>query len=228
MRAGVLGTVTRIDISVNFHEARWRRDYTHVKPEDVAWPQFLMGRPDKGFDPRRLREWQLFRESTNGIPGLWMSHFADVVAWFMDDPYRATAVSHGGVFLWKDGRETEDVFHTLLTYPKGFLFSFSMSLTNGDGNRNDWHGSRGTLDQDRFLISGAGSRAPDRITEEIRITPESTNSHMANFLECVRSRQKPRSDIQAGMSHAVAVCLAAEALRQERKVRFDPVRLDIV
>ena len=39
VQSGVLGTVTRIDISVNFHEPRWRRDYTQIKPEDVAWPQ---------------------------------------------------------------------------------------------------------------------------------------------------------------------------------------------
>jgi predicted dehydrogenase len=228
VHSGVLGVITRIDISVNFHEPRWRRDYTQIKEEDVAWPQFLMGRPGDKFDARRLREWQLFRESTNGIPGLWMSHFSDVVAWFMEDPYPATAVSNGGVFLWKDGRETEDVFHTLLTYPKGFLFSFAMSLTNGAGNRNSWHGTRGTLDADRFVITGQGSRAPDRIENEIRIEPERVSSHMANFIECMRTRQKPRSDIQAGMSHAVAGCMAAEALAQERKVRFDPNKLEIV
>jgi hypothetical protein len=51
---------------------------------------------------------------------------------------------------------------------------------------------------------------------------------MANFLECVRSRQTPRSDIQAGMSHAVATCMAAEALARERKVRFDPEKLEIL
>lgn len=228
VQSGVLGTITRIDISVNFHEPRWRRDYTQIKEEDVAWPEFLMGRPGAKFDPRRLREWQLFRESTNGIPGLWMSHFADVVAWFMDDPYPAAAVSSGGVFLWKDGRETEDVFQTLLTYPKGFLFSFAMSLTNEAGNRNFWYGTRGTLDADRFVITGQGSRAPDRIEQDIRIQPEPVNSHMANFLECVRSRQKPRSDIQAGMSHAVATCMAAEALARERRVRFDPEKLEIL
>jgi predicted dehydrogenase len=228
VHSGILGKVTRIDISVNFQEPRWRRDYTQVRPEDLAWPQFLMGRPGSEVNLRRWREWQLFKESTNGIPGLWMSHFADVVAWFMQDPYPATAVANGGVFLWNDGREVEDVFQAALTYPKGFLFTFAMSLTNEAGNRNLWHGTNGTLDADRFLITGAGSRRPERIDREISIGEEPVTSHMADFLDCIRSRRQPRGNIESGMSHAVAGCMAAEALAQGRRIGFDPAKLELV
>jgi hypothetical protein len=102
-----------------------------------------------------------------------------------------------------------------------------MSLTNSEGNRNHWYGTRGTLDMDRFLITGAGTTAEDRVKEEIRIRPEEVNSHMANFLECVRSRQQPRADIQAGFSHAVAGCMAAVAMKERREVRFDPARVEM-
>lgn len=228
VRSGVLGQVTRVEFSVNFQEPRWRRDYTHIRPEDVAWPQFLMHRPSRPFDARRFREWQLFRDYTNGIAGLWMCHFIDLVPWFLDDPYPAGAVANGGVYLWKDGRETSDVFHALLDYPKGFLVSFAMSLTNGARNRNLWFGTRGTLDLDAMKITGEGSRMPDRITEEIEVPAEPVNSHMENFLECVRTRATPRADIQAGFSHAVACCMAGLALDHGRKVRFDRERLEII
>lgn len=228
VRSGVLGQVTRVEFSVNFQEPRWRRDYTHIRPEDVAWPQFLMHRPPRPFDARRFREWQLFRDYTNGIPGLWMSHFIDLVPWFLDDPYPAGAVANGGVYLWKDGRETSDVFHALLDYPKGFLVSFAMSLTNAARNRNLWFGTRGTLDLDAAKITGEGSRMPDRITEEIEVPAEPVNSHMENFLECVRTRATTRADIQAGFSHAVACCMAGLSLDYGRKVRFDRDKLEII
>jgi predicted dehydrogenase len=228
VQAGALGQVTRIDVSVNFQEPRWRRDYSAVQPAEVAWEQFLMHLPRRPFDARRLREWQLFSDYTNGIPGLWMSHFSDVVHWFMQDPYPAGAVANGGVFLWKDGRETSDVFHALLDYPKGFLFSFAMSLTNAAGDRNLWHGTRGTLDLDALTISGAGSRMPDRIQESTRIQPEKVTSHLEDFLECVRQRSTPRADIQAGFSHAVAGIMASEALRTGRRIRFDRERLELI
>ena len=228
VRSGILGQVTRVEFSVNFQEPRWRRDYTHIRPEDVAWPQFLMHRPSRPFDARRFREWQLFRDYTNGIAGLWMCHFIDLVPWFLDDPYPAGAVANGGVYLWKDGRETSDVFHALLDYPKGFLVSFSMSLTNAAGNRNLWFGTRGTLDADAMKITGEGSRMPDRLTEEIKVPEVPMNSHMENFLECVRTRGTPRADIQAGFSHAVAVCMAGLALDLGKKIRFDGDKLELI
>ena len=228
VQSGVLGKITRVDISVNFQEPRWRRDYTQVVESDVAWDQFLFNRPKRGYDPRRLREWQLFRDYTNGISGLWMCHFIDIVHWFLDDPYPAGAVANGGVFLWQDGRETSDVFHALLDYPKGFLVSFAMSLTNSAGNRNLWHGTRGTLDCDRWTISGEGARGPDRLEQVSKVQAAPSSSHMRNFLECVRSRQTPNADIQAGFSHAVAGCMAAQALETGRKMRFDRAALAIV
>jgi hypothetical protein len=51
---------------------------------------------------------------------------------------------------------------------------------------------------------------------------------MHNFLECVRSRQTPRADVQAGFSHAVAAIMCSEALAKGRRMRFDRDRLEIV
>lgn len=228
IQSGVLGEITRINVSVNFQEPRWRRDYSKVARQEVDWNSFVMHRPAKPYDARLLREWQLFSYNTNGIAGLWMSHYSDVVHWFMQDPYPASAVANGGVFLWKDGRETSDVFEAVLTYPKGFLFTFAMSLTNADGNVNLWHGTKGTLDPDNLVLSGAGSSRKDRIGEVIKIQPDQVSSHMHNFLECVRGRTTPRADIQAGFSHAVAGTMASTALAEGRRVRFDRDRLELV
>lgn len=228
LQQGVLGQVTRIDMEVNFHQARWRRVYAGIHAQDVDWPRFLFGRSDRPFDPRRLREWQLFRDYTNGLPGLWMSHFIDLVPWFLNTPYPRSAVASGGVFLWKDGRETEDVFQALLEYPNDCLVRWAMSLTNAAPNRNQWFGTRGMLDCDTLKITGEGSTGTDRIPTEIGIERVETDTHMQNFLRCVRSRRTPRADIQAGFSHAVAGIMAAEARRTGRRVLFDADRLEIV
>jgi predicted dehydrogenase len=228
MRSGALGKVTRVDMEVNFHEARWRRDYTGIAERDIDWPRFLFGRSDRPFDARRFREWQLFRDYTNGLPGLWMSHFIDMVPWFLGTPYPQSVVASGGVYLWKDGRETEDVFQALLEYPEDCLVHWAMSLTNASGARNEWYGTRGVLDAEALRVTGAGSKQRDRITEEIHIEKEPVESHMENFLRSVRSRRTPRADIQAGFSHAVAGCMAAEALRTGRRVRFDAGRLEML
>ena len=227
LHAGVLGKVTRAESVFNFHEARWARPYADVRPEDVAWEYFLKENKQRPFDARRLRQWQLFSEFTSGIAGLWMSHLVDVAHWFSGQPYPKSAVTQGGVYLWKDGRETCDVFYSLLEYPRDFLFCWSMNLTNSAGSRDQWFGSLGILDMNAKLISGEGSADPNRIREQIKLEPAAVNSHMANFLECVRGRRQPRADIQAGFSHAVAGIMSARALRERRLVSFDEERLEI-
>ena len=228
VRSGVLGKITRIEAEYNFYEPRWRRDFSEIRQENIDWPAYLFDRSDRPFDARRFRQWQLFSDYTNGIPGLWMSHLVDLVHWFMDERYPLTAVASGGVYLWKDGRETSDVFRAVLEYPKGFQFTFAMSLTNSGGNRNLWFGTRGTLDADALRITGDGSKDPDRIQQEIRIEGEPVESHMVNWLRCLRSRETPRADIQAGFSHTVAGSITAEALRTGRRVRFDSQALESV
>ena len=228
VQSGVLGTITRIDLAVNFQEPRWRRDYSKVKPEDVDWKRFLMHRRDRPFDARQFMEWQLFRDYTNGIAGLWMCHYINLVHWMMQDPYPASAVASGGVYLWKDGRQTSDVFQALFSYPKGFHVSFEMSLTNESADRNLWFGTRGVLDLDAKIISGMGSKRPDKLAGQTRIEAELTTSHMQDFLDCIRTRRAPRSDVQAGFSHAVAGCMATAAMETGRTVRFDPQKLAIL
>jgi hypothetical protein len=91
VQSGKIGKIARVEMAVNFHEAHRQRDLTNVKQEDVDWEAFQFGGRITGpFDPRKLREWQLFRETTNGIAGLWMSHPIDLAPWYL---------------LWKDGRQ---------------------------------------------------------------------------------------------------------------------------
>jgi predicted dehydrogenase len=228
IRGGLIGKITRVDVEYHFQEPRWRRDYHMIKAEDIDWEAFRFGRIQKNFDARLFREWQLFEDTTNGIPGLWMSHFIDLVAWFLDDPYPSGVVAAGGVYLWKDGRETSDVYHALLEYPKDCLVSFAMSLTNGAGARNLWFGTKGTLDADALKATPLGSKEPGRLEKEVTFEKRAVEPHLVNWLRCLRTRQAPRADLQAGFSHAVAVCMAAEALRTERKVRFDAKRLEML
>lgn len=227
LREGIIGKITRADVQVHFQEPRWRRDFHMVKAEEIDWEAFDFGRKLGQFDARKWREWQLFTPLSNGIPGLWMSHLADLAHWFLDDPYPRSVVASGGVYLWKDGRETSDVFHALLDYPKDCLFSFAMSLTNSAGSRNLWFGTKGTFDGDQLVFLPEGSRDPDRLTEVRKVERTRLNSHTENWLQCIRSRETPRADIQAGFSHAVAGCMAAEALKTGRRITFDPGKLEM-
>ncbi|MCQ3980370.1 MAG: hypothetical protein DPW09_43715 [Anaerolineae bacterium] len=84
----------------------------------------------------------------------------------------------------------------------------------------------GIFDGDRLVFLPEGSRNPDRLAEPRKIEPSRLNSHTDNWLQCLRSRQTPRADIQAGFSHAVAGTMAAAALETGRRITFDPGKLE--
>jgi predicted dehydrogenase len=59
-------------------------------------------------------------------------------------------------------------------------------------------------------------------------TSEQFLRHVRNFLDCVKSREEPASDLESGHRVATACHLANIALRVGRKVRWDAAREEII
>jgi predicted dehydrogenase len=159
---------------------------------------------------------------TNGISGLWMAHLVDVAHMITGAAHPTSATAHGGVYVWKEDREHTDTFHALIDYPQGFLFSWGMGLANGAGTHYTVHGTRGTMDLHKWTVSGEGGEGEDKIKEVTKIEPENDEQHMANWLSCLRSRQRPNADIGYGYAHSVATIMAAAALESGRRKKYDP------
>jgi predicted dehydrogenase len=223
--SGVLGQVSRVSAAMYFHEARWARNLSNCQAADVDWDAFLLDLPKRPFEPKLLRQWQLYRETSNGLPGLWMTHYADAVHFVTGATYPSSAVAHGGVYVWKDGRQTSDTFHALLEYPEGFLFDWGMGLGNSAGVHFTIHGTQGTMDLEKWTVSPEGGR--NSSIQAGPIPREPSQSHMGNWLECLRSRQRPNADIQLGHQHAVATIMTAMALQTGQRQRYDPAKRTI-
>lgn len=220
IQSGRLGKVSRISAANCFNEPRWARDYSNCKAEDVDWDAYLFNRPKVAFDPRLLRQWHLFKMCTNGISGLWMSHLVDAAANVTGASYPNSAVALGGIYVWKDGREHTDVFHALLDYPEGFLFDWAMCLTNASGTHYTIHGQNGTIDMEELTYSGDGGVGDKKIqVGKLENIPD--ENHMADWLDCIRSRQKPAADIEIGHQHAVATIMAAQSLETGLRTTYD-------
>ncbi|MBE7500312.1 MAG: Gfo/Idh/MocA family oxidoreductase [Verrucomicrobiales bacterium] len=220
--SGVLGPLSRVSAAMYFHEPRWARDVSDCHAPDVDWDAFLLHLLPRAFDARLLRQWQLFRDTSNGLPGLWMTHYADAVHLVTGARYPTSAVAHGGVYVWKDGRDTTDTFHALLEYPEGFLFDWGMGLGNSAGVHFTLHGTLGTLDLERWRLSPEGGRNTTLQAGPVPAEPD--QSHMDNWLACLRTRERPNADIQFGHQHTVATVMAARALESGQRQRYDPAQ----
>lgn len=218
--SGQLGPITRISAANCFNEPRWARAFDNCKAEDVDWDAYLFNRPKVAFDPRLLRRWHFYKTFTNGISGLWMSHLVDAATNMMNASYPNSAVALGGIYLWKDGREHTDVFHALLDYPEGFLFDWCMGLTNSAGTHCTVHGRNGTLDPEKLAYSGDGGAGDAKLADGT-LDAIPNESHMGNWIDCIRSRKRPNADIEFGHQHAAATIMAANALESGQRMRYD-------
>jgi predicted dehydrogenase len=247
VRSGALGDISKVEIVWNYHGPRWRGrpQVKQIREQDTDWNKWLLTKPPRPFDPQLYFEFRLYKEFSSGIPDQWMSHGIDLVHWFMNDNFPKSAVAHGGVFAWHDGRENADTFETLLEYPKGFLVSYSTSFGNDAPSFTRYMGKKATL----FNIGGEGSPRYQLVEEkgtheddvdvdrkrqskfillpgETQIPPmgidDLSTEHMANWFECMRSRQQPHATVHNGFAHSVACMMAAESYFSGKKMYWDP------
>ena len=245
-RSGALGDVSKVEIVWNYHGPRWRGrpEVKQIREQDTDWKAWLLTKPARPFDPQMYFEFRLYKEFSSGIPDQWMSHAIDMVHWFMDDNFPKSVVSHGGVFAWRDGRETADTFETLLEYPKGFLVSYSTSFGNDAPSFTRYMGKKASLINDggegspRYrLVEEKGTHEDDaeidrkrqskfvQLPGETNLPPlgidDLTTEHMANWFECMRSREQPHATVHNGFAHSVACTMAAQSYWTGKKVFWD-------
>ena len=58
---------------------------------------------------------------------------------------------------------------------------------------------------------------------EVKLECEKRETHMMNFLTCVRSRQKPVLDALTGYKAQVAISLSVQSYREGRVLYFDEI-----
>lgn len=250
---GVLGEVTKYEIAWNYHGPRWRGrpEVKQIREQDTDWRAWLMNKPSRPFDPQLYFEYRLYKDFSSGIADQWMSHGIDLVHYFMDEKYPESVVANGGIFAWHDGRENPDTFQALLTYPKGFLVSYSTSFGNDATGYTRIMGKKATLyntggeGSPRWkIVDEVGNHEDDRNVEEKRksrdiLLPGDTSlppteiadedlSHITNWFDCLRSRKQPNATVHHGFSHSVACIMAAKSYWSGKKMYFDPASESIV
>jgi predicted dehydrogenase len=137
-------------------------------------------------------------------------------------------VAAGGVYHYKDGRTAPDTINVLLEYPSQWTATFEATLAPGvTGEAVEFCGTEGKLwiARSHFVYTPAG-RNPQSV--EVRSQRDQTIDHVENFLECVRSRKQPLGDVYIGHRSAQASHLGNIAYLQKRRLKFDPVREEIL
>jgi predicted dehydrogenase len=237
LQQGIIGKITMVESWMSRNTPHGVGQWVRAVPSDcnaqnLSWPAFLNGRHDRPCDPYKFINWRLFWEFSGGNITENMVH---QIAWIMtalDLPVPLAAYMSGGVYSEKDGREVPDTITVTLDFPNDLVVTWRSTFSNSHyGLGEHILGSDGTLEH----IADVTDMVTGRSASSIRYYPEKANrpggtaltgeatnqNHMANFIDCVRSRQKPNAPVEIGYRSAIAAHMANIAYRQKQRVTLE-------
>jgi predicted dehydrogenase len=224
IRNGGIGKIHKVHLTWNRNSERARRGTSHVDPKLVDWKAFLGNAPEQPFDDYRFRNWRWFWDFGNGILTDLMVHYIDVVHWYfdLDHPHLATTI--GGNYTSKGLWQTPDTVQTLLLYPNELQVYFEGTFYNArnaamlefmgsdatlylDRGRYEVHPERNRRSYEEWIL-GTGKRGADFFDQ-----PDGELLHLTNWVDCIRSRNRPNAPAEAGVGAASAAHLGNQAYR---------------
>jgi len=240
IKDGLLGKVTQVESWMSRNtphgKGQWVRTVpSECTPQNVNWQAFLNGRPDRPFDANKFINWRLFWEFSGGNITENMVHQIAWITSALDLPLPSAAYMTGGVFSEKDGREVPDTIAVTLDFPNEVVVTWQSTFSNsryGLGER--LLGSDGTIEH----VAGATDMVTGNSDEVTRYFPEKINrangaplvsetkdqNHMANWIDCVRSRKAPNAPVEIGYRSAVAAHMANLAYRRKERVTLQSAK----
>jgi predicted dehydrogenase len=207
-------------------------------PEGLDWDMWLGPAPDVPYNENRFgvslnadleyQRWATFRwfwDYAGGMMTDWGVHLIDIVQWAMEENAPKTVSTHGGKFVMTDDRQMADTLQATFQYP-GFVCTYENRECNGyplDGHGYGifFHGTEATM----FLDRGGFQIFPEGRDEGVPMQAQSLHEsharHMRNFLDSVKSRQTPVSDIEIGHRSSSTAMLGNIAYRTGHLITWD-------
>ncbi len=246
---------TYIDRSAELPQWKFYTDYDiHELPKDagpdtIDWARFTANVTKRPIDVERFFRWRNWWEYGNGIAGDLMSHLWDSVNMVLEMGIPEACYTQGNLYYWTADQEVPDMWHVLMDYPgRQLAITFNCYFHNNHvGEVAQYLGRDGTIEvsprfcrfygaewkpenqqrlREFFKTSGGvGAPPPDYAMKrgELEVT-----SHWQDLIDSVRSRQRPRCHEDRAFEEAATVVMSVESHRRQQRVRWDPVKEEIV
>jgi len=219
-------------------------------PPTLDWDMWLGPAPKRPFNENRFgvdpkdgyySNFRWFWDYAGGWMTDWGVHWLDIVQMAMKEEMPAEISSMGGKLFTKDNTETPDTLQVTYNYPSGFVAVYERRSGNAQsmfekGGGILFCGSKGTmfLDRSGYKIvpemrmvrppepGARPTREPMMAEADVKSTDSGNKNHWANFLDCVRTRKKPISDIEVCQRSTTTCLLGNVAYRSKMKLIGTP------
>jgi len=213
-------------------------------PADLDWNAWLGPAPKVPFnwnrfgpDPNIAPRWSTFRyfwDYAGGYMTDWGVHLIDIVQWAMQVEAPSVIAGMGGKYYIQDNAETPDTLQVTYEYRNpDFVCVYENRWDNANSMYDksygiEFHGADGTLFVDRSgfeVFPETRRRGKEEAARTASMQMKSANNshldHVRNFLDCMKSRQRPISDIEIGHRSTSACLLGNVAFRSRERIEWD-------
>ncbi|MEZ5401673.1 MAG: Gfo/Idh/MocA family oxidoreductase [Bryobacteraceae bacterium] len=196
----------------------------------VDWKQWLGSAPKRDFDPMRFRNWYWFWDYSGGLLVGQAAHVMDAIMWFMGSthPVAVTcAANKTQIAQW----EVPETAVLTVEYPENYVAVFTlgykaMRYNAYNDQMKQFHGDKARFDVARewwalYPESREIEMKPSKTMSKPGTFNSAARAHIRNFLDCVQSRKEPNAPVEAGQATNIVLCMAMDALRGGRRLRWN-------
>lgn len=205
-------------------------------PDNLDWDMWLGPRPQRPYNeniaPYRFRWWKDYSSQMTN----WGVHYFDLLRWLAGEEAIASCSVHGGLFAVKDQRTIPDTMEGTFEFASGKLLLFGQYEASGapmfpGGAEIEIRGTNGTLyagARGYTIRPERGGQFQDDAPrlEEVQEKSQDGNAnltqeHVRDFLDCIKSRGKPKADVEIGHRSTTIALLGNIALDAKARIDWD-------
>lgn len=231
---GIVGTVTAVNVSLpgpNWIARAGNPIPDSPPPDGFDFDRWLGPAPKRPYNKNRVH--YLFRfywDYSGGQQTNFGAHHLDIAQWGLGmDESGPIAVEGTGVYNPNGWYETPDTTEIKYTYASGVTLTCRQKLdSKSDRQGTEFVGDKGSL----FVYRGGIKANPIELLKGVEVPKivgsQANISHVTNFFDCVKSRNKPVADVSIGHRSATVCHLGNIAVRTKKKIIWDPIAESIV
>ncbi len=239
------GNIGRIRSVRSWSYVGWKNSIPVVPdsevPEGVNYDFWLGPAPKRPFNKNRFHfTFRWFWDYAGGLMADWGVHLLDYALYGMNQYVPKSVMATGGKYAFpNDAMETPDTMMAVYDFGDfGLLWDHTIGIYGANfGNRGHgvaFVGEYGTLVVDRSgweVIPETRSTSAKEGYEGVPLqkgTGKGLELHVKNFLDCMKTREKPNCDIEIGAHIARFAHLGNISYRLGRKVFWNPENQEFI
>lgn len=234
VQSGLLGKIHTVNVTLpgpNWIARAGKPVPDSAPPQGFDFDRWLGPAPERPYNKNRVHYlFRFFWDYSGGQQTNFGAHHLDIAQWGLGMDESGPVSAEGTATFNPDGwYETPDTTNIKYTYDNGVVLNCrQVPDTKSKKQGTEFIGEKGSL----FVYRGGIIANPPELLKEVDV-PKIVNrdaniAHVNNFIDCIKTREKPAADISIGHRSATVCHLGNIALRTGKKIQWDPEQETIV